>query len=49
LRRRGPDVKSLLILIGMPSSTAADKRMRAETQNLVEDIKRSLGLLRRHL
>jgi hypothetical protein len=23
--------------------------MRAETQNLVEDIKRSIGLLRRHL
>ncbi|MGE3147721.1 MAG: hypothetical protein AB7K04_01505 [Pseudorhodoplanes sp.] len=25
------------------------KRMRAETESLVEEIKRSLGLLRRHL
>jgi len=26
-----------------------DKTMRAETHNLVEDIKQSVGLLRRHL
>jgi hypothetical protein len=30
-------------------STSHRKTMRAETEALIEDIKRSLGLLRRHL
>jgi len=31
------------------TNSAADKAMRAETQNLVEEIKQSVRLLRRHL
>jgi hypothetical protein len=33
----------------MAAWAARTSIMRAETENLVEDIKRSLGLLRRHL
>jgi hypothetical protein len=53
LRRRGGDVKSPLDGIETPPSigdlAAMELEMRAETQNLVEDIKQSVRLLRRHL
>jgi hypothetical protein len=33
----------------MPLTEISKQAMRAETEKLVEDIKRSVGLLRRHL
>jgi len=47
LRKRGRNVKSPTI--DSRRRLTAKDTMRAETQNLVEEIKQSVRLLRRHL